>query len=154
MESIGGAPEFLILINMTILEKDTNAFNLSFIIIPVEHLNILVGVLVELSDAAVDVLWDTVMAGMEDGLFHRLGQQHVLVRVFFQHPLQEKRPPRLLQLRPVLLAGFIELVLVRYVPYRLDVQPFHFLSAAAVDATVVEEEIKLVVVASRCSHLP
>ena len=95
--------------------------------------------LVELSNAAVDVLWDTVMAGMEDGLFHRLGQQHVLVRVFFQHPLQEKRPPRLLQLRPVLLAGLIELVLVWNVPYRLDVQPSHLLSAASVNATIIQE---------------
>ena len=77
--------------------------------------------LVELADAAVDVLWDTVLAGMKDGLLDSLGQQHVLVGMLFKHPLQEKRPPRLLQLRPELLAGFIELVLVRYVPYRLDV---------------------------------
>ena len=74
--------------------------------------------------------------------------------MLFKHPLQEKRPPRLLQLCPVLFAGFIELVLVRYVPYRLDVQPLHLLSAAAVDATVVEEEIEPIIVASRCSYLP
>ena len=57
---------------MTILEKDTDAWNISFIMIPVEHLNILVGVLVELSDAAVDVLWDTVLAGMKDGHFVKI----------------------------------------------------------------------------------
>ena len=42
--------------------------------IPVEHLNILVGVLVELSDATVDVLWDTVLVGIKDGLLHCLSQ--------------------------------------------------------------------------------
>ena len=122
---------------LTILEKDKN----SLLIIPVEHLNILIGVLVQLADAAVDVLWDTVMAGMEDGLLHRLSQQHILVRVLLQHPLQEKRPPRLLQLRPELFAGFVELVLVGHVPDRLDVEPRHLLSTAAMDTTVVEEKI-------------
>ena len=116
--------------------------------IPVEHLNILIGVLIELADATVDVLRNALVASMEDGLLHRLGQQHVLVRVLLKHPLQEKRPPRLLQLRPVLLAGFIELVLVWNVPYRLDVQPIHLLSAATVDATVVEEEIEPIIVTS------
>ena len=49
--------------------------------IPVEHLNILIGVLIELADATVDVLRNALVASMEDGLLHRLGQQHVLVRV-------------------------------------------------------------------------
>ena len=110
--------------------------------------------LIELADTTVDVLRNALVAGMEDGLLHRLGQQHVLVRVLLQHPLQEKRPPRLLQLRPILLAGFVELVLVWNVPDGLDVEPSHLLSAAAVDATIVEEEIELIIVASRCSYLP
>ena len=42
------------------------------ILVPVEHLNILVSVLVELADAAVDVLWDYVLAGMKDGHFVKI----------------------------------------------------------------------------------
>ena len=65
-------------------------------LIPVEHLDVLVGMLVQLADAAVDVLWDAAMTGCEDGLLDRLGQQHVLIGMLFEHSLQQERPPRLL----------------------------------------------------------
>ena len=47
----------------------------------------------------------------------------------------------MLKLRPELLACFVEFVLVGDVPDRLDVEPRHLLSTAAMDATVVEEQI-------------
>lgn len=48
--------------------KDT-VFELSILkLVPVEHLDVLVGVLIELSDAAVDVLGNAVVARFEDGL--------------------------------------------------------------------------------------
>ena len=123
-------------------------------LVPAKHLNILIGVLVQLADAAVDVIGNALVAGITDGLLNRFCEQHVLVGMLFKHPLQEKWPPRLLQLRPELLAGFIELVFVRYVPNRFDVEPLHLLCAASVNSTIVEEEIELIVVASRCSYLP
>ena len=65
------------------------------ILVPVEHLNILVSMLVELADAAVNVVWDTIPAGMKDGLLYRFFQEHVLVGMLFKHPLQQQRSPRL-----------------------------------------------------------
>ena len=59
--------------------------------------------------------------------------------MWFKHPLQKQRPPRLLQLSPVLFAGFIKLIAVWNIPDRLDVEPLHLLSAASVNATVVQE---------------
>ena len=109
--------------------------------------------LIELADAAVDILGDALMAGLKEGLPDCLGQQHVLVGVLLKHPLQEERSPRLLQLSPVLLAGLVELVFIGHVPDYLDVELLHLLSAASVDATVIQEKVELVVVASRCSHL-
>ena len=97
--------------------------------------------LVELADAAVNVIGDTILADMKDGLLYRFFQQHVLVGMLFKHPFQQKGSPRLFQLCPVLLAGFIELIFVRNIPDRFDVEPRHLLSTAAMDATVVEEQI-------------
>ena len=97
--------------------------------------------LVELADAAVDVIGDTFLARMTDCLLDRLFQQHVLVGVLLEHPLQQQRSPRLFQLCPILLTGFIKLILIGHVPDRLNVEPRHLLSTAAMDATVVEEQI-------------
>ena len=59
--------------------------------------------------------------------------------MLFKHLLQEQWPPRLLQLRPVLFASFVELVLVWHVPDRLDVELLHLVFAAPVNSTVVQE---------------
>ena len=88
------------------------------------------------------------MTSLEEYLSYSLGQQHVLVGVLLKHPLQEKGSPRLLQLSPVLLACLIELVFVGHVPDHLDVELLHLFSAASVDATVIEEKVELVVIAS------
>ena len=50
-------------------------------VIPVKHFDILVGMLVELADATVDVLGDALVAGMKDGLPDCLSEEHVLVGV-------------------------------------------------------------------------
>ena len=108
-------------------------------LVPAKHLNILIGVLVQLADAAVDVIGNALVAGITDGLLNRFCEQHVLVGMLFKHPLQQQRPPLLLKLRPELLACFVKFILIRYIPDWLDVEPRHLLSAAAMDATVVEK---------------
>ena len=97
--------------------------------------------LVQLADAAVDVLWDTIKAGMTDGLLNRFFKQHVLVGMLFKHPLQQQRPPLLLKLSPELLTCFVKFVLVRYIPDWLDVEPLHLFNAATMDTTVIEKQI-------------
>ena len=124
-----------------------DAQTISVRLIPVESLDVVVGVLIQLADPAVDILWDVLIAGGSDGLLHSLFQQHVLVRMLLQHPLQEQRSPRLFELCPVLLAGIVELELVGHVPDRLDVQPRHLCRAAPMNATVVQEQVELVLVA-------
>ena len=49
--------------------------------------------LVELADAAVDILGDALMAGLQEGLPDRLSEEHILVGVLLKHPLQEERSP-------------------------------------------------------------
>ena len=49
---------------------------------------------------------------------------------------------------PVLLACLIKLVFVGHVPDYLDVEFLHLFSTASMDATVIEEKIELVVIAS------
>ena len=104
--------------------------------------------LVELADAAVDILGDALMAGLQEGLPDRLSEEHILVGVLLKHPLQEERSPRLLKLSPILLAGLVELVFIGHVPDYLDVELLHLLSTASVDATIVKEKVELVVIAS------
>ena len=103
--------------------------------------------LVELSDTAINVLRDAVMRAINDSILDCLSKQHILIGVRLQHPLEEQGSPLLLQLCPVLLAGLVELITVGYVPHWLDVQRIHHVGAAPVHATVVKEEIDLVVVA-------
>ena len=108
----------------------------------------IVSMLVELANATVDVLWNALVTSLKKYLSYGLGEQHVLVGVLLQHPLQEEGSPRLLQLCPVLLAGFVKLVLIGDVPDWLDVELLHLFFAASVDATVIEEKVELVVIAS------
>ena len=103
---------------------------------------------VELADTTVDVLGNTLVTSLDKYLSYCLGEKHVLVGVLLQHLLQEERSPRLLQLCPVLLTGLVELVFIGHVPDYFDVEPLHLFSAASVDATVIEEKVELVVIAS------
>ena len=93
------------------------------------------------------------MWALHDGLLDRVGQQHVLVRVFLEHLFEQQGPPLLLQLSPVLLAGFVKLIFVRHVPDRFNFQRIHQLSARFVDATVVQEKMDLLVITQRGSDL-
>ena len=127
--------------------------NSILLFVPVEHLDILVCLLIELAYTTFDILGNTLFIGFKYGLLDSLGQQHVLIRMLLQHPLQEKWPPRLLQLSPVLLTSLVELVFVGHIPDRLDVELLHLFFAASVDATIIKEKVELVVTARRCSHL-
>ena len=66
---------------MIIFEKDTDAYTISVRLIPVDHLDVLVGMLIQLADPTVDILGDALMAGFKDSLPYCLGQQHVFVRM-------------------------------------------------------------------------
>ena len=109
------------------------------LLVPIEPLLVIVGLLVEHLDGGVDVLGDAVVRTLEDGLLDRLGQEHVLIGVRLEHSFEEQRPPLLLQLGPILLAGLVELVPIGHVPERLDVEGLYHLAAGPMDATVVEE---------------
>ena len=55
------------------------------LLVPVKHLNVLVGMLVELADATINVLGDALVTSLEEYLSYSLGQKHVLVGVLLKH---------------------------------------------------------------------
>ena len=63
------------------------------LLVPVKHLNVLVGMLVELADATINILGDALMTCLQEGLPDRLSEEHILVGVLLKHPLQEERSP-------------------------------------------------------------
>ena len=64
-------------------DEDTDQLSV-LLLVPVEHLNILVGMLVELADATVDVLLNALVTSLDEYLFDGLGEEHVLVGVLLQ----------------------------------------------------------------------
>ena len=44
------------------------------LLIPIEPLDVIVSVLVQLADATIDELWNAIVRALQDSLLHRVGQ--------------------------------------------------------------------------------